>query len=344
VNASTKKDCHTRQRRYGSNNTLPGKTINTMNAAEHGISSQRHHRISRYTLYSEAPSASDPEFVHIEDIPSRARLFDWAINIHTHPNMFQLIFVQTGRVRIYIDGDEEYRHGPCIICIPAGVVHGFEFERDATNGCVITVSQLLMLDDQFARGFPFHNELLNSPQILGFNPVEDRDDLDFIQQSVLQLTREYQQDATGKKSMFAWLLFALLIKLGRRVEENHPPLSEDLHSERFRKLNLLIEQHYRQHLPVEQYADWLKTTPASLSRTCKQVSDKNITDLLYDRLILEAQRMLIYSSVPVSLIAYDLGFTDPAYFSRFFRRRVSLSPTVFREQRGGTTCISNTEL
>lgn len=308
-----------------------------MNAAE--IPHQRSQRstISRYTLYSEAPSASDPEFVHIEDIPSRARLFDWAINIHTHPNMFQLVIVQTGRVRIYMDGVEEHHQAPCIICIPPGVVHGFEFEREATNGCVITVSQLLMHDEHFARNFPFHSELLGSAQILGFDPATDRDDLDFIHQSVLQLTREYQQNATGKTSMFAWLLFALLIKLGRRIEATRPLLNEDLHSERFRKLNQLIEQYYRQHLPVEQYASWLKTTPASLSRTCKQAADKNITDLLYDRLILEAQRLLIYSSVPVSIIAYDLGFTDPAYFSRFFRRRTGLAPTAFRELRGGTT-------
>ena len=308
--------------------------MNKLKAASTG--NRRYQSISRYTLYSEAPSASDPEFVHIEDIPSRARLFDWAINIHTHPNMFQLIYVQKGKVRIHIDGIEESRQGPCIIGIPAGVVHGFEFERDATNGCVITVAQLLMLDEQFARNFPYRKELLENPQILTFDLNDDREDLEFINQSVLQLTREYQQDANGKRSMFSWLLFALLLKLGRRVEANQPAQTEDLHSERFRKLNQLIEQHYRRHLPVEQYAEWLNTTPASLSRTCKQVADKNITDLLYDRLILEAQRSLIYSSVPVSLIAYDLGFTDPAYFSRFFRRRVGVSPTAFRELRDGT--------
>jgi AraC family transcriptional activator of pobA len=48
-----------------------------------------------------------------------------------------------------------------------------------------------------------------------------------------------------------------------------------------------------------------------------------------DRLALEAQRMLIYSSAPVSLIAYELCFSDPAYFfSRFFKRRIGTTPSV----------------
>ncbi|MDO6681913.1 MULTISPECIES: helix-turn-helix domain-containing protein [unclassified Oceanobacter] len=293
-----------------------------------------HQRISRYTLYSEAPSDSDPEFVHIEDIPSRARLFDWAINIHTHPNMFQLIFVRSGSVRVFIDGQEEHHQAPVIVSVPAGVVHGFEFEREATEGCVITVSRLLIQDDQFARQFPFGQELLQSARIIQLS--QHPKELTFIDQTVQQLTEEYLGNALGKKSMFAWLLFGLLLKLGRLLEEHPDNIPEDIHSERFRHLNSLIEGHYRQHQSVEFYAQALHTTPTSLSRTCKQIADKNITDLLYDRLVLEAQRMLIYSSVPVSLIAYDLGFHDPAYFSRFFRRRVGLAPTAFREQRDGT--------
>ncbi|WP_084644961.1 helix-turn-helix domain-containing protein [Oceanobacter kriegii] len=286
--------------------------------------------ISRYTLYSEAPSERDPEFVHIEDIPSRARLFNWEINVHTHPNMFQVVFVQSGQVRILIDGREETRYGPVMISVPPGVVHGFEFEREATVGWVITVSQLLMMDDQLSRQFAFSQPLLEKPNITSL-PQDQQ--LEFINQTVAQLEHEYHSDAVGKQSMFVWLLFSLLTRLGRVIQQIPDSAPQDLHTERFRRLNQLIDEHYRQHHPVEFYADLLLTTPASLSRTCKQVAGKNITDLIYDRMILEAQRLLIYSSVPVSLIGYELGFNDPAYFSRFFRRRVGLSPSEFREQR-----------
>ncbi|WP_246775740.1 helix-turn-helix domain-containing protein [Methylobacterium aquaticum] len=60
--------------------------------------------------------------------------------------------------------------------------------------------------------------------------------------------------------------------------------------------------------------------------------------ILHDRLMLEAKRSLIYTTLPVSKIAFDLGFNDPAYFSRFFAARAGLSPAAFRRtNRGGET-------
>ena len=71
--------------------------------------------ISTYSLYSEAPSLKDPEFFHIEDIKSRARLFNWNIGIHSHPRMFQLVYVHSGAVRAHLDGQEHAFEGPCLL-------------------------------------------------------------------------------------------------------------------------------------------------------------------------------------------------------------------------------------
>ncbi|WP_051298911.1 helix-turn-helix domain-containing protein [Marinobacterium litorale] len=287
--------------------------------------------ISNYALYSEAQSPDDPEFIHIEDIKSRARLFDWTINIHTHPRMYQLIYVRTGQVRIHIDGEERIEHAPCVITIPQSVVHGFEFGRENTNGSVITVSQLVLLDDQFQRDFPFGEEMLRTAQVV---PLGDHpEDTAFIEQVIDQLNQEYREGRTGRKQMFEWLLYTLLLKVGRRIHASHRGRDEDHYERLYRELTQLVEQHYREHQPATFYAEKLHTTTTSLNRACAAVADKNISELLHDRITLEAQRMLIYSSVPVSLIAYDLGFSDPAYFSRFFKRRTGVAPSAFRDSR-----------
>lgn len=287
--------------------------------------------ISNYALYSEAQSPDDPEFIHIEDIYSRAQLFDWTINIHIHPRMYQLIYVQTGHARIHIDGEELIEQAPCIITIPPSVVHGFEFGRENTNGSVITVSQLVLLDERFLRDFPFTEEMLRIPQVvpLKHHPEDTR----FIERIVAQLGEEYRDNRTGKKQMFEWLLYSLLLKVGRLIDAAHRSRDEDHYERLYRQLVQLVERHYREHLPTTYYAEQLHTTTTSLNRAGTAVADKNVSELLHDRLTLEAQRMLIYSSIPVSLIAYDLGFSDPAYFSRFFKRRTGVAPSTFREMR-----------
>ncbi|MGB0663392.1 MAG: helix-turn-helix domain-containing protein [Pontibacterium sp.] len=289
--------------------------------------------ISSYGLYSEAQSSSDPELIHIEDIRSRAELFDWTINIHTHPKMFQLVYVAKGSVNIHIDGHEEQQQAPCLITVPGSVVHGFQFCEETTEGVVVTVSQLVLLEDHFYREFPFTEELLGQPHILTYN--EDDPDTAFLSYMFGQMKAEYLDVRAGKKVMFEWLLFSLLVKVGRKlqVHQAEKEVSASRYDQRYQQLTALIEKHYKEHLNATFYAEALHTTVMGLNRACNAVAGTGLSELLQDRLVLEAQRFLIYTAAPASLIAYDLGFKDPAYFSRFFKRRVGLSPGEFRQQR-----------
>lgn len=289
-------------------------------------------QISTYALYSEEQSLGDPEFIHIEDIRVRAELFDWNINIHVHPKMFQVIYVKTGSVRIHIDGLEQEEQAPCLITVPSNVVHGFNFSEESASGSVVTVAQLLFADEEFQRKFPFYEELMRSAHILTL--TQDDEDRPFIEQQLEEMAREYSAQYVGKTSMFEWLLFALLLRIGRKLQSHFEPHETgSRYEQRYQTLCELIEKHYREHLPATQYAEMLHTSLMGLNRACSAVSGKSVGELLQDRLILEAQRFLIYTAAPASLIAYDLGFKDPAYFSRFFKRRVGLSPGAFRNQR-----------
>jgi AraC family transcriptional activator of pobA len=287
--------------------------------------------ISTYALYKEGPSFNDPGFFHIEDIKSRARLFNWSIGVHSHPRMYQLVYVRSGRVRARIDGQEYDTEGPCIFTIPSSVVHGFEFERDTTVGYVITVSRVLLVDDQLTRCPVVHEELMSSAQTIHLEGLTK--DQQFFDQIIEQLANEYQKNEQGKQQLFEYLLLALLTKLARHLQFNGDQRSQDHYGKRYQQLCDLIEKYYRKHKSCQFYAGELCTTTIGLNRACKAVSGQSVGDLIQDRLTLEAQRMLIYSSAPISLIAYELGFSDPAYFSRFFKRRAGAAPSTFREYR-----------
>lgn len=295
-----------------------------------GNGSFNHDLISSYGLYQEEPSSNDPELIHIENIRTRAELFDWTIRIHNHPNMFQLVYVERGYVRIHVDGYDTEQEGPCLVTIPHSVAHGFEFSETTTCGLVVTVSQILVMEERFQRECPFYDDLFSKAHInsLTFSETE------FFNYVLKQLREEYEQEYPGRNVMFEWLLFSLLTKVGRKLEAStHNQKKSGRYEVRFKRLSAMIEQHYKEHQKIQFYADQLHTTCMGINRTCNVVAGKSLNELLQNRLILEAQRYLIYTSAPASLIAYDLGFKDPAYFSRFFKRRVGLTPGEFREQR-----------
>jgi len=98
----------------------------------------------------------------------------------------------------------------------------------------------------------------------------------------------------------------------------------------------LIERRYRNHAGISDYAHELGTSEARLRRCCLAVTGQSPVELLHQRLLVEAARQSRYTSMTVTQVAYFLGFEDPAYFSRFFTRRMRMSPRRFRQRQGGS--------
>jgi AraC family transcriptional regulator, transcriptional activator of pobA len=93
-----------------------------------------------------------------------------------------------------------------------------------------------------------------------------------------------------------------------------------------------IESDLRTGLSIAQYAKALTVTPARLRAACLEITGKPPARILEDRLLLEAKRNLTYTNMTVAETAYYLGFTDPAYFSRFFSKHAGESPASFRKR------------
>jgi AraC family transcriptional activator of pobA len=94
-----------------------------------------------------------------------------------------------------------------------------------------------------------------------------------------------------------------------------------------------VEQHYLQHWSVADYAAALNVTPSKLNRLSKALAGRSAFEITQERLLLEARRRLVYIAAPVQLLAYELGFEDPAYFNRFFKKRTGMTPARFRREQ-----------
>ena len=77
----------------------------------------------------------------------------------------------------------------------------------------------------------------------------------------------------------------------------------------------------------------MNITPKHLSQTVKNLSGKTAKELIQDRVVLEAKRLLLHTPLSIKEIAYQLGFEEPLHFSAFFKNRAGVSPTFFKEAK-----------
>ncbi|MEO0903056.1 MAG: AraC family transcriptional regulator [Bacteroidota bacterium] len=145
-----------------------------------------------------------------------------------------------------------------------------------------------------------------------------------------------QRNRFGFEENIRFLLKSLLITLERaHQEDDTKPLEfSSQHELQFLKFQELIEQHYKEGLSVKDYAEKLHLSSKTLTTISKEMMGKPPSQLIQERILLEAKRLLKFSSLQVRQIAFATGFEDPSYFIKFFKRYESKSPKTFREDLG----------
>lgn len=132
------------------------------------------------------------------------------------------------------------------------------------------------------------------------------------------------------------MLFSLLSALLVWLRRQSRPIaqSNDTLARRRSTLRLFarqIESHYREHLPLTEYAHRIGLSANYLNQLCREFHHCSALNVLHQRLMLEAKRSLQYTSMTISQISDYLGFSDVTYFSRFFKKHSTLSPKSYRE-------------
>jgi AraC family transcriptional activator of pobA len=149
---------------------------------------------------------------------------------------------------------------------------------------------------------------------------------------IRKLERETESRAVGHVVETEALLTFLLLTLMRgadleQVDNEGARRSEICLAERFREL---IDQHYRANLPLQDYASMMAVSLAQLRAACAAATGQSPTRMIHARIITEAKRNLIFGNTSMEQIAFSLGFSNAAYFTRFFRKEVGQTPSQFR--------------
>lgn len=151
-----------------------------------------------------------------------------------------------------------------------------------------------------------------------------------------EIIKGIDQEEMGMNELVFSYLKLFLIHASRLVQQANVTKESTQQGEAFvpQKLKDLIEQHYRESHSAKDYADLLHITPKALGKISKKYFNKNLTTLIAERIIVEAKRELYLTSKTVKEIAFELGYDDEHYFSRFFKKNTTITPSTFRKTVG----------
>ncbi|MHB9797513.1 helix-turn-helix domain-containing protein [Pseudomonas sp. MT3] len=278
-----------------------------------------------FRLYGETTAWPTPDLIHCESIASRSRLHDWEIRPHRHGDLVQLLYVHSGEAELEVEGRVLPVREASLQVTPALAVHGFRFAEDV-QGWVLSMG--LPLAEQLGR--VLESAVLEQPAC--FAVGEDKHHLDSLFESI---DREYAGQAPGRDLMLQSLLNVLLVWLGRRaLEQSRAEASQqDRGIEHVQAFARLLERDFREHRPIEHYAASLGISAAHLNALCRRLAGQSALQMIHQRLLLEAKRHLVYTAMTIQQVSDSLGFSEPAYFSRFFKRYAGVSPRAFRQPR-----------
>jgi AraC family transcriptional activator of pobA len=262
-----------------------------------------------------------PDVVHCETIAARSVLHEWEFAAHRHARLHQILLIARGGGQATLEGRVHPLRPMQAVNVPVGHVHGFSFTR-GTQGWVLTVAAE-MLDEVLtpAEGL---RRVLAQPAVVRGTPQ--------MRSTMAQVFSEFAGRHFARAHLLRALSAALIGLVAREMagKQNAPDAASK--ADLFRRFEALLEQHFLKHWTVSDYATALSITPTHLSRLARAATGHAASHLILERVIREARRNLVYTNLPVSTIAYALGFDDPAYFSRLFSGATGLSPRRFRDK------------
>lgn len=269
--------------------------------------------------------------IHYESLEKLANFFGRNMPVHHHDRFYQLHVILTGTIHVNLDEKSYVVQAPMFFLTPPTVPHAFITDSNA-KGHVITVRQQLvwqLMESMMATGWDKSN-FMTSPLCVSLAPEKNKNADHFLELLSL-IAHENQQSGVEQDFALKALLQLILIDILRLADQSQPQQKtrkEDIRI--FHLFNQLIESHYKEHLTLSQYAEKISITEARLNEICRRLAGLPSKRLIMDRLIQEARRLLSYSSVSITEIGYELGFKDPAYFARFFRKNAGVTASKYR--------------
>lgn len=240
---------------------------------------------------------------------------------------YQIIWINEGDAVFQIDFKEIAIHPNQLLIISPGQVYSFDTISEYGGRAILFTANFFSITE-LDSNFLYTAEILNPSSL---NKLISVDKLvvgrliDLLEKELANPTDSYQAEIA--QSYLRVILYEAQRQFATHTQPPHPLNNIG------RIFFNMVEEHFRQSRNIEFYLNLMNISPKVLSKEVKNLIGQTPKNYLDSRTILEAKRLLSYSSLSIKEIGYQLGFEEPTNFNKYFRKHTSLTPLEFRESQ-----------
>jgi AraC family transcriptional regulator, transcriptional activator of pobA len=243
---------------------------------------------------------------------------------HRH-NFYMLSLVIKGNGKHVIDFEEIEIKPRRLFFLKPEQVHFW----DLHPGSALAVLQFSA--DFMTQLFNFNSlPALHTPSASYFDLISEK------AERILEIIRRIEAEQTSGEAFSEKIIqaeiFILLTEIEREIRSESAPKSRNNKYEILNNFQQLLHANYKEYKTISRYAEILGITPNYLNIIIKETTGNTANELIHNRILLEAKRLLIQHNTDITQVAYELGFSDASYFARFFKKATGQSPSDFRSE------------
>lgn len=247
-----------------------------------------------------------------------------------HTNAFYLIlYIEKGEGELIVDQNKTRLESEQVLIVKPNCINTIRFEEGITGTVIGFTTDFFSLryNTNVLHQFSYFNE--GNQTAFSLPPAKVKS-VKFLLQQMLD---EFRMKQKASQKVLRSYLNILLIELDRL----HIPIQAvQVHNavhEKIQKYQALIEQHFKTHKMPSDYANMLHISTNYLNKICRNQLGQTSGNLIKQHIILEAKRLLNYTTASISEIANELGFEHPSYFVTIFKKATNQTPEQYRKSQ-----------
>ncbi len=288
--------------------------------------------ISEYHLNRHQPDKPQFAIYDLNDYVTEYQGHTTKPHIHSY---YQIIWFKQGSGKHFVDFKSYDVKDNAVFLIAKDQVHYFD-NNIGYKGILLHFNEAFLVQKESETDFFLKCNLFNNPYQQPFCLIGKETEI-LLAEYILQIEREIGNPAEfGKEELLRAYLKSFLIQIQRlkqTCEKTQKNIPFELDEKRIQLIKFvnLINENYIKGFTVSEYARLLMISSRTLSGLTNQLLNKTPSLMIQERIILEAKRLLLHSDLNINQIGYRLGFDDPSYFVKYFKKHTQISPSDFRK-------------